>query len=134
MVLMNSTVFKPGQSNVLPASQGTLVAYVGTSVCGVKSVTTNPPFGPFSGKPLYQVVIYGDGHGDELTFQYDINGNKVKLTPSMIFSANNNKGNALNPIILTGGANTDAPLTRPIQPSPPPPPPPPPPSPPPPVD
>ena len=37
---------------------GTLVAYLDTSVRGMQSETSLPPFGPYKGQPLYQMMIY----------------------------------------------------------------------------
>ena len=51
-------------------SSGTLTAYVGTEVRGVQETSATAPFGPYVGKPTFQILIFGDVDGETLSFTF----------------------------------------------------------------
>ena len=50
---------------------GRVIAYVGTSVSGMQEATSNPPFGPYAGTPMYQISLYANDDGETMTFSYE---------------------------------------------------------------
>lgn len=81
---------------------GTLAAFAGTEVRGVQDVPSVPPFGPMKGKPIYQITIYGDTGGEDITFEFQsADGTVTPLEEEVTFKVNENIGNVLAPKVLT---------------------------------
>ena len=53
---------------------GTLVAVVGTEVRGMQDTPSLAPFGPYVGRPIFQITTYGSDSGETMSFQFVVGG------------------------------------------------------------
>ena len=90
-------------------SSGTLTALSGTQVRGVQATPAIAPFGPYVGKAVYQITIYGDSDGDAVSFVFFTGSATATLVETMVFSINGNVGNIVTPFVLTGVASVSSP-------------------------
>ena len=87
-------------SGVVQAS-GWLAAYAdGDEVRGVQGVPTVPPFGPYQGVALYQIVIYGDESGDVIQLEFGGRARSL-LAQQITFVPNGQMGSAVAPVVFT---------------------------------
>ena len=86
-----------------PQSAGTLTATVGSEVRGVQDTPSFPPFGPYTGQPMYQITLYADDPGETLSFSF-YNGRSalISLDETLVFEVNGNLGSVVAPLELTG--------------------------------
>jgi len=80
---------------------GTLAAFVGDKMIGLQTTTSQPPFGPHAGKQMYQIMMYGNGSGDTITYKYCWAGVAYPSTRTDTFTVNGNLGNVLFPEHVT---------------------------------
>ena len=75
-------------------SSGTLFAVVGTEVRGVQDTPSTPPFGPYFGRPLFQITIYADDAGETVGFVFlgGSSGGVVTMAETLTFQINGNVG------------------------------------------
>ena len=83
-------------------SSGTLTAIAGMEVRGLENTPIAPPFGPYSGQPLFSIILYGDKDGETVSFQFSVGGGTAALTETLVFAINGNAGSAVAPLTLTG--------------------------------
>ena len=81
---------------------GTLVAVVGTEVRGMQDTPSLAPFGPYVGRPIFQITTYGNDSGETMSFQFVVGGGLALLAETLTFVVNANIGNALSPLMLSG--------------------------------
>jgi hypothetical protein len=81
-------------------SQGTLASFMGPEIHGVQARPSPHP--PFGGGAIYQMTIYADKGGEDLTFRFKtgISTRIYTLTPKKPFTVNGNLGNARTPLVL----------------------------------
>ena len=94
---------------------GFLYAFAGNQMRGVQATPSRPPFGPYSGSSVYQIVLYANGDGEALTIQFNGGGGTVDLAESMTFLTNEKKGTVTSPFLLTGVAGAAPPSSSPTQ-------------------
>ncbi len=81
---------------------GWMAAFVGDEVRGLQDTLSFPPFGPFNGRPMFQLVIYTNSGGEDLTLRWSPDGTQANsvLVGSSISGINSVKGSAVDPIIF----------------------------------
>ena len=57
--------------NGVDQASGTLTAFASTEVRGVLATPTRPPFGPYTNKMLYHMIVYANGDGETISFLFD---------------------------------------------------------------
>jgi len=83
---------------------GVLAAFVGGEVRGVQGLTTVPPFGPHTGKALYEMTLYGKV-GEAFAFKFKNSaGATTALDKTLDFVADGNVGSVLAPYALAAPA------------------------------
>lgn len=88
--------------NGVMQKNGVLGAFVGCSMRGLGKLSKVIPFGPYAGKKLFQIMMYADAGGEDLTFKYKaIDGTITDLTQEVTFKINDNKGSIVGPIKLS---------------------------------
>ena len=90
-------------------SSGTLLAMVGTEVRGLQDTPDAPVFGPYAGRPLFQLTVHADGGGESVGFQIATGGSVVSLVETLSFVVDGNVGSAVAPLVLTGAASALSP-------------------------
>ena len=106
----------------IPRDSGYLRAYACVAgVCfirGEELQPSRPPFGPYMGKPLYQIIVYANDQGEQITFTYeDVQTHLTNdIDQTLQFKINGNFGTVLSPIDLT---STQLPWAPPYPPAPP---------------
>ena len=97
---------------------GALAAFVGNEIRGLQNQPSFPTFGPLADEPMFQITIYTNSTGEDLTFRWSPNGTQtnsilVSSNSSITLNPNANLGSPLDPIILTGtdegGGGSDGP-------------------------
>ena len=73
-------------------SSGTLTAFAADEVRGVQDTASSPPFGPYAGTAMFQITMYGEADGDELTFQFQTNDVPTTMAESLTFEVNETLG------------------------------------------
>ena len=61
---------------------------------------TVPPFGPYQGVALYQIVIYGDESGDVIQLEFGGRARSL-LAQQITFVPNGQMGSAVAPVVFT---------------------------------
>ena len=64
---------------------GALAAFVGNEIRGLQNDLSLPTFGPFAGRPMFQITIYTDSGGEGLTFRWSPDGTQ---TNSILVTSN----------------------------------------------
>jgi hypothetical protein len=100
-------------------SSGMLTAYAGTAVRGVQDTPSMPPFGPYTGKAMFQITIYANGGGDTMSFTFVTGGVATSLAETLAFTINSNVGSVLTPFSLTSALVASTPPPNSPPPSPP---------------
>ena len=88
---------------------GTLTAFVGSVVRGVQNVTSTPPFGPYVGVALFQMILYADAGGETVSFRFDDGEATTAMAETLVFTVNGNVGTVLEPFELTGALQSPSP-------------------------
>ena len=86
-------------------SSGTLMAYAGTAVRGVQDNVGLVPFGPYTGKSVFNLIVRGDTNGDTITFKFRTGSGTVDLQQSLVFTINGILGDLYAPeenFVLSG--------------------------------
>ena len=96
-------------------NEGVLAAFVGNEIRGVQDQLSFPPFGPFVGRPMFQITIYTNSGGEDLTFRWSSDGTQtnsilVSSNSSITSSINGNDGSVTEPILLAGNNQLTAPI------------------------
>ena len=86
--------------NGVLVSSGTLGAFVQGEVRGVIG-PSSVPFGPYSGSSAFQMTIYADTDGEELSFQLDTGSEQVQCSTTSTFARDTSIGNLLTPFQIT---------------------------------
>ena len=98
------TVIAVVELDDIDTRNGTLVAYVETEasreIRGVQANALLAPFGPYSGRWMYHLMVYGDLHGDNISFVWCYNGGEWFLDVQIVFMPNGSHGTLLDPILL----------------------------------
>lgn len=104
---------------------GVLGAWIEGELRGVSKVALKPPFGPYKGKSIYPIFIYGDSpdNNKKVTFKFkQADGTVVALKETKDYETGGKVGNVVFPYKLTGDAPaTPAPTPPPTMPPTPPP-------------
>ena len=97
---------------------GTLTALAGSQVRGVQGSTYTPPFGPYVGVGLFQITVYANSVGEEISFVFlSAGGEAVPLAETVVFLVGRSEGSEFSPLVLTGPALPPSPsLPLPLQP------------------
>ena len=83
---------------------GELAAFQGDThvLRGLQDDPLAPPFGPYMGVPLYQMVMYANGGGEKITFKFKTSsGTIASIKQNITFTINGNTGDAMSPFMLT---------------------------------
>ena len=95
--------------NGADVDNGWLAAFVGDEIRGLQDNLSFPPFGPFNGRPMFQLVIYTNSGGEGLTLRWSPDGTQANsvLVGSETSGINSNKGSVVDPIIFTVTVDDD---------------------------
>ena len=105
---------------------GRLIAYTGPetdrSIRGDDSKGIQAPFGPYRGKRLYDLLLYGNDAGEEVKFRFHdlILDRWAPIVETVAFSVNGRLADIMSPFVLTGSWDVPLSSTAPSPPTPPP--------------
>ena len=96
-------------------NEGSLAAFVGNEIRGLQDQLGFPPFGLFVGRPMFQITIYTNSGGEDLTFRWSSDGTQtnsilVFSNSSITSSINGNDGSVTEPILLAGNNQLTTPI------------------------
>ena len=83
---------------------GVLNAFADNQMRGIQATPGRPPFGPYLNASVYQIVLYTNGDGETLTFQFNGGRGVVNLEETMTFITDKTVGSANSPFIFSGVA------------------------------
>ena len=88
--------------NGADVDNGWMAAFAGDEVRGLQDTLSFPPFGPFNGRPMFQLSIYTNSGGEGLTLRWSPDGTQANsvLVGSSISGINSVKGSVVDPIIF----------------------------------
>lgn len=80
--------------------QGFLAAFAGSSVRGLASAGEPTPFGPFIGQRFFPIMIYANGNGEQISFQFHVESLVATAAETLTFTADESVGGLTAPLVL----------------------------------
>jgi hypothetical protein len=82
-------------------TSGTLTGFVGTTVRGLQGTPSNPPFGPYTDKAIFLIMLFSDIEGETFRFTFFTGSATVQITETLIGETDGSIGSVIDPFLMT---------------------------------